>query len=70
MLWADDNKNRMGKVEMSHFIFYNAIYLFMAVLGLCCCVSFSLVAVNKSYSLVGLGGFLTVVASLVAKHGL
>ena len=55
---------------MSHFIFYNAIYLFMSVLGLCCCVSFSLVAVNKSYSLVGLGGFLTVVASLVAKHGL
>ena len=55
---------------MSHFIFYNAIYLFMAVLGLCCCVGFSLVAVSKSYSLVGLRGFLTVVASLVAKHGL
>ena len=42
----------------------------MAMLGLCCCVGFSLVAVSKGYSLVEVGGFLTVVASLVAKHGL
>ena len=58
---------------MSHFIFYNAIYLFMAVLGLCCCVGFSLVmASGDSSSLQGasfsLCGLLMVVGSLVAEH--
>ena len=37
------------------------VYLFMALLGLCCCVGFSLVAVH---------GLLIVVASLVSEHRL
>ena len=48
------------------FVFLNIyiyiyIYIYLAVLGLCCCVSFSLVAVH---------GLLTVVASLVAERRL
>ena len=31
-------------------IFYNIIYLFVVALGLCCCVGFSLVAVNEGGS--------------------
>ena len=41
------------------------MYLFMAVLGLCCCICFSLVAANGDYSLVTRYGFLVAVASLV-----
>ena len=40
------------------------IYLFLAVLGLCCCAGFSLVAVVAGQ------GLLTATASLVADHGL
>ena len=42
----------------------------MAELGLHCCVGFSLVAANGGYSLAAGQGLLTVVASLVAQHGL
>ena len=53
------------------FIFYNLfIYLFLVVLGLCCCVGFSLVVAIRVYSLVAMHGFLIAVASLVAEHGL
>ena len=38
----------------------------MAVLGLCCCLGFSLVAANGGYSLVAVPGLLIAVASLVA----
>ena len=41
----------------------------MAVLGLCCCVGFSLVAVS-SFSLVLVCGLLTAVLSLAIEHGL
>ena len=41
-------------------------YLLMSVLGLCCCTCFSLVAVNKGYSLVALCRLFIAVASLVA----
>ena len=44
--------------------------LFMAVLGLRCCVGFSLVVVSGGYSLFVVHGLLIVVASLVAEHGL
>ena len=44
------------------------IYLVLAVLGLHCCLGFSLVAVSRSYSLVVLCRLLIVVASLVVKH--
>ena len=42
----------------------------MAVLDLCCCQSFSLVAANRVYSLVLAHGLLTAVASPVAEPGL
>ena len=44
-------------------------YLFMAVLGLCCCVGFSLVAVSWVYTLVIVHGLLVAVVSLVAELG-
>ena len=42
----------------------------MAVLGLCCCMGLSLVTVSGGCSLVAAHRLLTVVASLIAKHGL
>ena len=51
--------------EYSFLIF--KIYLFLAVLGLPCCVGLSLVA--GSYSLVAMHGVLVVGPSLVAEHG-
>ena len=44
------------------------IYLFGAVLGLHCCMGFSLVAASRGYSLVMVGGPLTTVASPAAEH--
>ena len=41
----------------------------MAVLGLCCCIGFSLVVASGGYSLV-IDRLLIAVASLVAKHRL
>ena len=54
-------------MQLSHYSFllkksfYLLTYLYLAVLGLCCCVNFSLVAVC---------GLLVAVASLVAEYGL
>ena len=45
-------------------------YLFLPVLGLCCCVSFSQVVGSRSYSPVVGHGLLIAVASLVGDHGL
>ena len=45
-------------------------YLFLAVLGLCCCTGFSLVVASGGYSPVAVPGLLIVVASLVAEPGL
>ena len=44
--------------------------LVLAVLGLHCCMGFSLVAVSRGNSLVAIHGLLTVVAFLVAEHRL
>ena len=52
------------------FFLYNFIYLFLVVLGLCCCAGFSLVVASGGKSLVVVHGRLIVVASLVAEHGL
>ena len=46
------------------------IYLFLAMLGLCCCPGFSLVVASRGHSLVEVCGLLIVVTSLVAKRGL
>ena len=46
------------------------IYLFLAVLGLCSCIGFSLVSVIGGSSLTVVCGLLTEGASLVAEHWL
>ena len=46
------------------------IALFLAVLGLCCYAGFSLVEASRGYSVVGVHGLLTAVASLIAEHRL
>ena len=45
------------------------IFLLMAVLGLCCCTGFSLVAASGGYSPVALQELLTAVAPLVCSTG-
>ena len=52
------------------FFFKQKFYLFLAVLGLFCCVGFSLVAASGGYSPVAVLRLLIAVASLVAEHGL
>ena len=42
---------------------------FLAILGLHCCLGFSLVAASRGYSLVALCSLLTAMASLVGEHG-
>ena len=44
------------------------IYLLLAVLGLRCCLGFSLVAASRGYSLVGVCGLLIAAASPAAGH--
>ena len=44
-------------------------YLFVAVLGLGCCVGFSLVAGSRGYSLAAVHGLVIAVASLVGDTG-
>ena len=54
--------------DVLHFL--KKFYLFIAVLGLRCCLGFSLGAAGGGYSLVVVHRLLTEVASLVAEHGL
>ena len=49
-----------------HIIF---IYLFMAVLGLRCCLGFFLVVTSRELLFVAIRGLLIAVASLTAEHG-
>ena len=50
-------------------LFINSFtYLFLAVLGLCCCTGFSLVVLNKGCSPAVGSGFLVAVASLAVEH--
>ena len=44
------------------------IHLFLAMLGLCCCMGFSLVVTSRHYSLSVVCGLLIMVVSLVAEH--
>ena len=47
------------------------IYLFiLTVLGLRCCLGFSLVVAIRGYSVVGVLGLVIAVASFVVEHGL
>ena len=52
------------------FLIFKHIYLFLAALGLCCCLGSSVVGVSRGCALVAVRGLLIVVASLVAEHGL
>ena len=54
-----------------YLIFNNfiSIYLFLTVLGLHCCMDFSLVVMNRGYSLVAVCGLLTALAPLVVGRG-
>ena len=56
----------------SHFLFYIIvfIYLFLAVLGLHCCLGFSSLVASRGYSLLAVLGLLILLASLLAEHGL
>ena len=49
---------------------YTFIYLFLAVLGLHCCMGSSLVAVSRGYSLDEVCGLFIVEASVAAEHRL
>ena len=40
------------------------------MLGLCCCIDFSLVMTREEYSLVVVCKLLTAVTSLIVEHGL
>ena len=51
------------------FLKSNFLSFFLAVLGLRCCVGFSLVVVSGGYSVVVVRGLLSV-ASFALKHGL
>ena len=55
-----------------NFFFYinKFIYLFLAVLGLCCFLGFSLGLASRGYPPVVVCRLLIVVASLVEEHGL
>ena len=52
------------------FFFSFSFTYFFAVLGLCCCMDFSLAAASRGYPPAAVHRLLTVVASLVADHGL
>ena len=54
--------------EFAVFKFF--IYLFLAMLGLGCCVGFSLVAASEGCSLASVHGLAIARASLVGEHGL
>ena len=49
---------------------FTRIFLFLAVLGLCCCVGFSLVVESGGYSLAVVLGLPVAETSLVVKRGL
>ena len=52
------------------FCFLIVLFIYLAVLGLCCCVGLSLVAASGDCSLIAVHGFLILVASLITEHGL
>ena len=45
-------------------------YLFLAVLGFCCCMSFSLVVVSRGYSLVVVCSLIVVTYSIGSKKAM
>ena len=47
-----------------------SFFIYLTLVGVCCCVDFSLVAESRGYALTAVHGLLVVVASLVAEHRL
>ena len=60
--------NNLGFRNTLEKSFYILLYLFWGMLGLHCCVGFSVVGESRGYFLVVVHRLLTVVASLVADH--
>ena len=57
--------------SLTHVLMRSLFFvLFFAMLGLCCCMGFSLVVASGGYSLIALHRLLIVVASLFSEHGL
>ena len=56
--------------ENGFFVFYKFIYLFLAVLGLRCCVRAFSICSEWELLCVAVRGLLIAVASLVVEHGL
>ena len=55
---------------LKKFFWSNFVYLYLAVLGLPCCLGFGLIAMRGGHSLVAVCEILIAVAFLVAEHGL
>ena len=67
------SKTSVVEMEGNPFLKENRItflYLFLAVLGLCCCTEFSLVAASRGHSPAVMCRLVIAVASPVAEHGL
>ena len=59
--------------SLTHYVSERYVFcfvLFFAVLGLCCCMAFSLVVASGDYSLITLHRLLIIAASLFSEHGL
>ena len=67
LLFCEDTRNTQKKIVMLFKIF---IYLFLAVLGLCCCERTSSSCREQGLLFVAVSWLLVEVASLAAEHGL
>ena len=52
------------------FAFTICLFIYLAMLSVCCCLDFSTLVVSRGCSLVAVCGLLPMVASLVAEHRL
>ena len=73
-LWWIPNVLSRGSLvcikNLQNVYIFKICFIYLAVLGLCCCTGFSLVVASGGYSPVAVPGLLIVVASLVAEPGL
>ena len=61
---------RLPGFPLVFWVFFKFIYLFLAVLGLCCCARAFSSCGERGLLFIAARGLLTAVASLVAEHGL
>ena len=66
--WTEEPGRLQSMGSQSETRLSDFIHSFLTVLGLCCCSGFSLVAVNRDYSLIVVLRLLTAVTSLVKEH--